>query len=91
MLSSGLFTSICKLFRNTLSVPFSQASRYEVWLGLRMWRYLYGKTFGLQIAEPLGGHRYVCKGVWLCIGVGRVSRSIVRDQTIVFQVAVSFP
>ena len=33
-------------FRNTLSLPSSQADRYEEWLGLRTWEYLYGKFFG---------------------------------------------
>ena len=36
--------------RNTLSVPSSQAGRYEEWLGLRMLEYLYGKRFGSKIA-----------------------------------------
>jgi hypothetical protein len=36
-------------FRNTLSVPSSQADRYEDGLGLRMLEYLYGKRFGSKI------------------------------------------
>jgi hypothetical protein len=39
MLSSGLSTGICNLNANISEhfVPSSYASRYEVWLGLRMW------------------------------------------------------
>jgi len=33
-------------FRNTLSVPSSQAGRNEGWLDLKMLEYLYGKRFG---------------------------------------------
>jgi hypothetical protein len=36
-------------FRNTLSVPSSQADRYEGWLGLKMLEYLYRKSFGSKI------------------------------------------
>ena len=37
-------------FRNNLSVPSSQAGRYEEWLWLRILGCLYGKSFGSKIA-----------------------------------------
>jgi hypothetical protein len=41
---------ICQRFR-TLSVPSSQAGKYEEWLDLRMLGYLYWKRFGSKIAR----------------------------------------
>jgi len=41
----------------TLSVPSSQASRYEGWLGLRNWVYIYGKS--LARAKPFPVYKVV--------------------------------
>jgi hypothetical protein len=63
-------------FRNTLSVPSSQADSYDGWLGLKMLAYLYGKRFGTKIARAYW-HRLFSSQTISCINTPTFSNPVI--------------